>query len=85
MRKSPGFDEGHWPLLLNECPWFCATCIGETFRSCMMQRSQKNHTVLSLGKFFKSEKNHQRFSKSFSGRYIESDLRKVMLEWAKLF
>lgn len=41
MRKSPGFDEGHWPLLLNECPWFCATCIGETFRSCMMQRSQK--------------------------------------------
>ena len=65
MRKSPGFDEGHWPLLLNECPWFCATCIGETFRSCMMQRSQKNHTVLSLEKFSNLRRIIKDFRKAF--------------------
>ena len=47
MRKSPGFKVGHWSELLNECPRFCATCIGETIRSCLMSRKPKNHTVLS--------------------------------------
>lgn len=52
MRKSPGFDEGHWLKMPNSCPRFCAACIGESFRSCWMQRKPKNHTVLSLQKFF---------------------------------
>jgi len=50
MRKSPGFDEGHWLFLPNGCPRFCATCISESFRSCWMQLKPKNHTVLSRGK-----------------------------------
>lgn len=84
MRKSPGFEVGCWLKLLSSNPWFCATYISETIRSCLMQQKTKNHTVLSLKRFWKAEEKSQSFPEIF-GRHIESDLRKVMLEWAKLF
>ena len=84
MRKSPGFDEGCWLNSLIGDPRFCATYISETIRACLMQQKTKNHTVLSLKRFWKAEEKSQSFPEIF-GRHIESDLRKVMLEWAKLF
>ena len=51
MRKSPGFDEGHWLIRLKRCPRICATCISESFRACERQRNPIDHTVLSLEKF----------------------------------
>ena len=51
MFQSPGFDEGLWLVLLNRNLRFCATCIGETIRSCWMQQNHKNHIVLSPENF----------------------------------
>ena len=54
MRKSPGFDVGHWLIQPNKCPSVCATYISESFRACEWQRNPIDHTVLSLKKSRKS-------------------------------
>ena len=83
MRKSPGFEVGYWLKLPNEYPRFCATSIGESFRSCLMQ-SKPYEPHCAFAQNFSIETCNC-FYRGVLCRYIESDLRKVMLEWAKQF
>ena len=61
MRKSPGFDVGHWLKYTSRCPRFCAACISETIRSCAVQPKPKKPNGAFAKNFLKLTENLKKF------------------------